>query len=90
MRILPDRWTKPLRVWLHVPMGLLWVLLWPIEPVAALATCGLFVRYELNEDKHLKDGAYIDIAGSIIGLVGGTLWYEFVFLLAVHYRIIIH
>ena len=76
MKWMPEKWSVLQRVVLHIPMGQMWVVLWLIEPWAAAAMCILFVIYELNEDLHLRDGAYIDLAGSMIGLVAATLWYR--------------
>ena len=47
---------------MHIPIGLLIgipVLGWPIAY--------LFVFYERNEDRHLRDGAWMDVFGALIG-----------------------
>jgi len=42
--------------------------------LSVLFFCG-FVVYELNEDRHLKDGAYLDIFGMLVGMViAGGIW----------------
>lgn len=56
------KWSKLGRTVAHIPMGF----------VAAYFTSWMFfagwIIYELNEDMHLKDRAFIDIQGFLIGI----------------------
>lgn len=57
------------RFLLHIPMGLIIGLLFPLTyPVLVL-----FIRYEENEDLHTKDQAWKDYAGTLAGCVVGNL-----------------
>lgn len=60
------------RVLLHIPVGIATALLVLVDSVLPLiATIG-FVVYEVNEDMHLKDGAYQDLAGWLVGVFIGS------------------
>ena len=51
------------RMLLHIPIGLLIGLTFPLSfPIA-----WLFIRYEENEDLHTKDEAWKDYFGAIVG-----------------------
>ena len=59
---------------LHIPVGVGIAWLAAFLPFAALGAVWMFRDYELNEDRHLRDGAYLDIMGALFGLfVGGVL-----------------
>lgn len=60
-----NTWIKLVRAAIHLPVGAVTALMSPVA--AVLLFCG-FIIYELNEDYHLKDGAYQDIAGYLVGL----------------------
>ena len=50
------------RVMLHIPVGMLIGI-----PIIGIPMLQLFIRYEENEDKHVKDEAWKDYAGAMIG-----------------------
>ena len=64
-----------MRILLHIPHGVLAVLL---KGWKSLAFTAAFLVYELNQDKHEKDEAFKDIygflAGMAIGYIGKRLW----------------
>ncbi len=67
----------PVRIIMHIPMGI--VTVWPCGAhgdVYALIAFGSFAFYEKNEDRYLRDGAWIDMAGYIIGVVAACLWFK--------------
>ena len=62
------------RVLLHIPVGLLTVLLGYAAWWLAITSAGGFFIYQLNEDWHISDGAFTDIKGWLWGLfVGGCI-----------------
>ena len=69
-----DAW----RVGMHLPLG--WATVesvdihWIIAPVLAW----VFIKYELNEEKHEKDKAFKDILGMLLGMVGTVIWKKYV------------
>jgi len=50
------------RTLLHIPVGLLIGI-----PVLGWSLAYLFVFYERNEDRHIRDQAWIDTFGALIG-----------------------
>ena len=61
------------RVLLHIPLGLLTCLLgYTAWWLGIIFTCG-FILYELNQDMHLSDQAFIDIKGWLWGIGTGGL-----------------
>ena len=56
------------RVLLHIPIGIIIGLL-SVIPFVGYTLMRLFVRYEENEDKHIKDQAWKDYFGAIVGFV---------------------
>jgi len=60
---MPWSWR---RFWIHFPIGLLMGI---ANIPLALGIIILFTAYELNEDGHLKDHAYIDIQGALGGVL---------------------
>jgi len=62
------------RVLLHIPVGLLACLLgYTAWWLAVMFTIG-FLYYELNEDMHLSDHAFMDIKGFLWGIgIGGLI-----------------
>jgi hypothetical protein len=63
------------RLLLHVPVGLANVGLYAAEPALGLGGTLAFLFYERNEDRWLKDQAWIDVAGFLWGLfLGGLVW----------------
>ena len=65
------------RVVQHIPIGFLIGLTFPLS----YPLLKLFIRYEENEDKHIKDEAWKDYFGAMVGvacgiimLIGVVLW----------------
>ena len=56
------------RLLLHLPVGLVTALACWKLPVVGIALLVAFIYYETNEDRHIKDQAWIDVAGFIWGL----------------------
>ncbi len=68
-------WASLDRFWLHVPVGLATVFLAWLNWTIAAAYVALFLAYELNEDHHVRDEAWRDLAGAMAGiLAGGLAW----------------
>ena len=67
-------WPDVGRWILHIPVGLLiaWMVVEMGQPVMGILLAWFFLRYEENEDGHYNDHGFIDIFGSIIGMVAGT------------------
>lgn len=62
------------RCFLHIPVGIFTVFCGYVGWSYALVFFGGFMVYELNEDiYHLKDKAYIDIYGYLIGVAIGVV-----------------
>jgi len=57
------------RVVLHVPIGLLIGLTFPLSIPLVM----LFIRYEENEDVHTKDQAWKDYFGALVGCSIGII-----------------
>ena len=55
-----------IRVLLHIPIGIIMSI-----PVFGWGLVYLFVRYEENEDKHVKDEAWKDYFGALAGFIIG-------------------
>ena len=63
------------RFWIHVPMGLIIASIALLSGALALCLAFLFGLYEINEDRHLNDSAWIDTKGVLAGIIiGGILW----------------
>ena len=64
---LLDAW----RIIMHIPVGILIGLLleqsWG-QVIIGLVFAWMWIKYELNEDRHLKDKAFKDIFGTLVGL----------------------
>jgi len=58
------------RILIHIPVGMLIPFL--AAGVAIVFGAG-FILYELNEDWHLNDQAYIDLQGFLIGITVGQV-----------------
>lgn len=69
-------WQKIVRCILHVPAGAINGLLFTLGAHIGWAFLFVFMVYELNEDKHLKDHAYLDLFGWFWGFIG--FWVYFV------------
>ena len=63
-----ERLANTIKQVLHLIGGFIDGLLFPIHPVYATVIAMMFVIYELNEDKHIHDGAYRDIVWFLVGL----------------------
>lgn len=57
------------RFLLHTLAGLVFYATALIIPPLTFGVIFLFIVYELKEDLHLKDGAYIDIQGAFGGVI---------------------
>jgi len=57
-----------MRILIHIPIGILISI-----PIIGWQLCPLFLAYERNEDRHLKDQAWKDIKGAITGFIIGEL-----------------
>ena len=64
---------KLFRCLLHIPVGLVTVVAAIVRPVLAICLLVGFLAYELNEDFHIKDNAWVDIAGYLWGLAIGSM-----------------
>lgn len=58
---------------LHIPVGIFTVFCGYVGWYLALIFFGAFMIYEVNEDWHLKDQAWIDIFGYLIGIALGVI-----------------
>jgi len=68
-------WSAIDRFWLHIPVGLVIIGLTWLHWAAGLGYVALFVFYESNEDQHVKDQAWKDVAGAMFGMMlGGATW----------------
>lgn len=56
------------RALIHAPVGVVTAFLCFTLPIIGALLFTAFMFYELNEDMHLKDQAWIDIKGFIWGL----------------------
>jgi len=56
--VLPMWYKMPMLVFIGIALMVIWFL--------------GFMGYELNEDLHLKDGAFLDIYGFLVGLALGS------------------
>ena len=54
------------RFFLHLPIGLLYAI---ADIPGAIGLTALFALYEINEDRHVKDSAYIDVQGALAGVI---------------------
>jgi hypothetical protein len=61
------------RLLMHVPVGVACALLTRVSSPLAAILAAFFLFYETNEDRHLKDSAYKDIAGAAWGVALGGL-----------------
>ena len=64
---------KAFRAGIHIPVGLFNVFLLYIGVVYGIIFFLGFFAYELNEDWHLKDNAWLDIYGWLIGFGMGVV-----------------
>ena len=81
-----SKWHWSTRIIMHIAIGVVTVLLardnpyddmhWVVGVVIAVLFYLGFLVYELEECFHLKDGAWIDISGSMIGLAGLYLYFK--------------
>jgi len=61
---------------MHVPLGLLMCLLGWIAWWLVIVFFVGFAIYELDEDFHLRDGAYTDLKGMLWGIaIGGIIMF---------------
>lgn len=67
---------KAKRCLMHIPVGLVAVLGVFLNPMLGVLMLVGFIVYELNEDRHIKDGALIDTAGFVWGTaIGIIIWF---------------
>lgn len=63
------------RFWLHVPVGLVLVFLAWLSWVLCIAYVAMFLVYEIDESKYLRDQAWKDLAGPMAGVIlGSIIW----------------
>ncbi len=68
-------WTVFDRFWIHLPVGLMAVILYWLSPIAGAGFTFIFWRYEKNEDRYLRDMAWKDYQGFLFGMaIGGLIW----------------
>lgn len=61
------------RIALHFPIGLLVAFAIEVSGVLSVMLFLCFLVYEVNEDWHIRNGAYKDIAGALIGIFVGII-----------------
>jgi hypothetical protein len=61
------------RIALHLPIGLLVAFSAETYPVLSAILFLCLVVYELNEDWHLRNSAYKDILGALVGIFIGDI-----------------
>ena len=67
--------NRVIRAGIHVPVGVGCIFAGAINPFFGWAILITFLAYEVTEDMDIRDGAWYDIVGFLIGLgVGITLW----------------
>ena len=67
-------WQEKLfRAGTHIPAGIIIILACRVGWIFGLVCFGLFSVYEINEDRHLHDMAFLDIAGAMIGAFGAVV-----------------
>lgn len=64
---------KAVRLIMHIPAGVITCLAYYLHWSLVLACLVSFMIYEINEDRHLHDRAYLDIIGFIFGLYGAVV-----------------
>lgn len=57
----------------HIPVGIFQVFCGWLNPVAGIAFLVAFMMYELNEDWHISDQAWLDIRGYLWGIAMGSI-----------------
>jgi len=63
------------RILIHIPVGMVVPIIAKLNDMVALVFGLGFLIYEINEDvNHLKDGAYIDIQGFLIGIAAMSIF----------------
>ncbi len=72
------------RALMHIPHGLAFMLLFLLPPVAvgvaaAVLWAVFFLLYELDQDWHVKDGAWRDIIGFLEGVILGAPMYYYAY-----------
>ncbi len=68
-------WLALDRFWIHIPVGLMAVILYGLSPIAGAGFTFIFWRYEKNEDRYLRDMAWKDYQGFLGGMaIGGLIW----------------
>lgn len=67
-------WVNIYRACLHVPVGWFNGLALDVGPMWASMFFLGFIAYEINEDWGIKDGAYLDIYGWLIGFAIMIAW----------------
>lgn len=64
---------KVIRALIHIPAGIITALACQLGWVFGIACFAGFSVYEINEDRHLHDRAFLDIFGYLIGLYGAVV-----------------
>lgn len=58
---------------MHIPVGIFQVFCAWLNPVVGIAFLVGFMMYEINEDWHISDQAWLDIRGYLWGIALGSL-----------------
>jgi len=64
---------RVVRLLMHIPAGAVTFLAYNLHWSLVLACLVSFMIYEINEDRHEHDRAYVDILGFIFGLYGAVV-----------------
>ncbi|MCK5235875.1 MAG: hypothetical protein KAR06_02725 [Deltaproteobacteria bacterium] len=72
-------WAHVGRWIMHIPVGLLiaWMVVEMGQLIMGILLAWFFLIYETNEDGHYNDHGFIDIFGSMIGMVAGTFVFHY-------------
>lgn len=63
------------RFWLHIPAGIIFALTAYAHWIYPPCCVALFIFYEKNEDRWIKDQAWKDTIGALVGLIAGSVIY---------------
>lgn len=61
------------RIIVHLPVGIFNAWLFTLGTAYGFAFLLMFLLYEINEDWHIRDSAYLDLASWMWGFVIGTV-----------------
>ena len=66
---------RVVRAAIHVPVGVLTVMAGVIHWVFPIVLTWGFLAYEKNEDRNIKDAAFYDIFGWLIGVCATVIYF---------------